>query len=643
VSGDRTHIRGLDGLRGLAVLAVVVFHLGEGVLHGGYLGVDVFFVLSGYLITSILLSEHERTGRIDLRRFWIRRLRRLSPALLSLLPAIALYAVFLARPEELSALRRQGLATLAYVANWQAIATHRSYWEMFAAPSPLEHTWSLAIEEQFYLLWPLWVLLALGTLRLARRTFLGVTLAMTLASALALWRLYDPEHTERAYFGTDTRAAAILIGAAYAAWSLRPVPAAWARARWMVIGRDVLGALGLLGLALACVRLEGRDPFLYRGGLWLCELATIGLIACSTARGESGVERFLAWAPLRWLGTRSYGIYLWHWPIFCVLTAERVHVAPLALTALRLGATVLVAMVSFTWLERPIREHGLRVRRPVLVGAASFALAGALVVVSTRGAGAAAAPAQDESALVAPAASAGPVRIDADVHTLPLADALSPGTVRVLVLGDSVAQAVGRAMRARQADRGIFVAERGVGDCSIMESRKDLRRGQELGHPDPTHGCAATWVADVNELRPDVTLVVVGGAFMTPMTIDKKKVQACDPGWQEFYRARLDQLAREMGEAAGRLVFATTAPPGPRWRERETLAWVGCLNAALTTVAAARQLPVIDLAEHLCPQGECRLLEGDAPIRPDGLHPAGVGAEPLADWLLHRLVQPSWP
>lgn len=622
-------MRGLDGLRGLAVLVVVCFHLGEGVLHGGYLGVDVFFVLSGYLITSILLAEHARSGHVDLRRFWVRRARRLMPALLSLMPAVAVYAWVLATPEELAPLRREAIATLAYVANWNAIRTNKSYWQLFAAPSPLEHTCSLAIEEQFYVVWPLLVALALRLLGARRRALACVFVAFALVSALCMVVTFDPEHTARAYFGTDSRAGAILIGAAYAAW---PRSLLGPRAR------DLLGAFALLGLAVACVRLEGQDPWLYHGGFWLTELATLALIGCARAGTSSRVERILALRPLTYLGTISYGVYLWHWPIFCVLTPERVHVAGFALASVRLVVTLLVAVVSFHAFERPIREHGLRVRAPVLAGAGSFALACALVVVATRSrAGVPVAAPDAPRAAVQAALPSSLAAAEANLHLLPPARDLAPGTQRILVLGDSVAQALGIALRAQQTSVSAFVAERGVGDCSIMESRKDLHRGQALGHPDPTHGCAARWVADVAELEPDLTLVVVGGAFMTPMTIDKKKVQACDPGWQEFYRARLHQLADEMGPRAGRLVLATSPAPGPRWRERNTLAWVDCLNGALTTVARERGLATLDLGGYLCPGHDCKLLSSGAPIRPDGLHPAGPGAEELAGWVLLNL------
>ena len=198
------HVPALDGLRGAAVAGVLLFHA-EGLLRGGFLGVDLFFVLSGYLITSILVAEHRRSGRIDLRAFWIRRARRLMPALLALVPAVGLYARSFAAPGELAQIRGDALATLAYVANWRAILVRRSYWEMFAAPSPLEHTWSLAIEEQFYVVWPL---VALVVLRRGPRALAIVSGVLALGSIVAMAVLGASATPNRVYLGTDTRGAA---------------------------------------------------------------------------------------------------------------------------------------------------------------------------------------------------------------------------------------------------------------------------------------------------------------------------------------------------------------------------------------------------------------------------------------------------
>jgi hypothetical protein len=209
----KDHVPALDGLRGLALAGVLAFHAG-GALPGGYLGVDLFFVLSGFLITRLLLVEASDTRRIDLKRFWLRRARRLIPALLLLMPAVALYARFVAHPDEVHGIRWDALATLGYFANWREALSSASYWEIFTAPSPLHHTWSLAIEEQFYVVWPLVVLVCL---RLAgRRGLAAVSIALAVASATAMLLLHSPERTSRVYFGTDTRATGILFGALFA-------------------------------------------------------------------------------------------------------------------------------------------------------------------------------------------------------------------------------------------------------------------------------------------------------------------------------------------------------------------------------------------------------------------------------------------
>ncbi|HEY4157717.1 MAG TPA: acyltransferase, partial [Polyangiaceae bacterium] len=258
------HFPALDGLRGLAVIAVVLFHA-DGFLRGGYLGVDVFFVLSGYLITSILLAEQRATGRIDLKAFWVRRARRLFPALLSLMPAIALYGKFLAKRGELPGLRGDTLATLGYVANWRTILAHKSYWQLFAAPSPLAHTWSLSIEEQFYVLWPLLVFAVLIGLRGSLQTLRRLTGLLALGSACALWVLFDPVQTNRAYLGTDTRAAAILCGALLSL-SLSADSRLFGRKQHAL---DLGGLIALAVLAVLCCTLDGQSRLLYRGGFWL--------------------------------------------------------------------------------------------------------------------------------------------------------------------------------------------------------------------------------------------------------------------------------------------------------------------------------------------------------------------------------------
>jgi peptidoglycan/LPS O-acetylase OafA/YrhL len=623
------HLPALDGLRGLAVLGVLFFH--DDRLKGGYLGVDLFFVLSGYLITSLLLREKEATGAIALGPFWIRRARRLFPALLALIPAVGVYAVTLADKTELGRIRGDGLATLAYVANWRSIFAERSYWEMFLAPSPLEHTWSLAIEEQFYVVWPLLVTVVLVKLRRSSRALLGVSIALAAASMIAMARLFDPTRSERAYLGTDTRGAAILVGAALAC----------ALVHRRTLGRgatralDAAGLVATLGLAWAWVRLDGMSPFLYRGGFWLTEAAVLVLIACAAFSEHSLVARALAFAPLRWVGLVSYGVYLWHWPIFVALSRERAGFGGIGLTALRLGLTFGVAYVSYRWLEQPIRKHGLPFGRPRIVVPGAFAASALALVCCTRG-GKPPAP----QALVAPGApeptaSAG-ASAPRDRHGFPPRPTPPDDRVRVLVVGDSVAQALGERLFFVEDRQKAFVAERGVGDCSIMEGVLPTHSLTNVPHAGGN--CAAKWQADAKELRPDVTLVLLGGGFFAPIQIDGTWQRVCDAPARTAYVAELVSLLTGMGPDAGHVVVARVPKPVGHWHKEIWDQQTACFNDAMSEVAS--KVPgatVLDLYSEICPKDECVLEDQGALIRPDGMHFGGLGAERTAEWVLGQI------
>ncbi|MGZ8763999.1 MAG: acyltransferase family protein, partial [Acidimicrobiia bacterium] len=294
------HIPALDGLRGAAICGVLLFHGGH--LTGGFLGVDLFFVLSGFLITSLLLVEagSRLHAPIRLGAFWARRARRLLPALGGLLVGIAVYAVVFARPTELAQIRGDALATVFYGANWRAVGATHDYWSLFSAPSPLQHTWSLAIEEQFYLVWPLVFvgLLAWCGRAIAATVFVVATLG-ALGSAAAMWLLFDPGSTARAYYGTDTRAAGILLGAALAGL-LR-----WrgsCRGRLARIGLESAGLVAFAGLVIAWTRLDGQATVLYRGGLFACGLAAVVVIAAAVHPVPGPIARVLSWRPLCLLG-----------------------------------------------------------------------------------------------------------------------------------------------------------------------------------------------------------------------------------------------------------------------------------------------------------------------------------------------------
>ena len=371
---------GLDGLRALAVIAVLLYHADLAWIPGGFLGVEVFFVISGYLITALLLAEWRQRGRIDLKGFWMRRARRLLPALYVLLVvSLAFSVVFL--PGEVARLRGDVLAAFGYVTNWYLLFGHVSYFEAVGRPSLLQHLWSLAVEEQFYLLWPpvLALVLAIGASRLRRRRALTVALAGAVASAVAMALLYAPGvDPSRIYYGTDTRSTGLLCGAAVAfLWlpddKYRPSETRHHRLELATRGRfrrrwgwtaplllDVVGFAALGALVWFCLNLGEFRPLLYEGGFALVALATVATIMAVVHPYSFMGARVLGSAPLRWIGVRSYGIYLWHWPVFMVTRPDLdVPIEGLPLLALRLSVTVLLADLSYRFVETPIRRGAL--------------------------------------------------------------------------------------------------------------------------------------------------------------------------------------------------------------------------------------------------------------------------------------------
>ncbi|MGH2902087.1 MAG: acyltransferase family protein [Solirubrobacteraceae bacterium] len=344
---------GLDGLRALAVAGVVLYHAGVSWMPGGFLGVDVFFVLSGYLITSLLLAERRRTGSVGFGAFWLRRARRLLPAVLLVVVVCLLAASTIAR-DDLARTRGDAISSLVYLTNWHLVAASHSYFNTFGRPSLLLHLWSLAVEEQFYLFWPL-ILLA-GLKLLGRRGTVLLTIALALASTVLMWDLYNPnQDPSRVYYGTDTRAATLLVGALLAfAWPLGGFRDEVSRRAARLL--DGVGALALLGVLAFFVRVQDYDPWLYRGGFLLVALCTAVLIAV-VVHPASLLGRALGTRTLRWIGVRSYGIYLWHWPVM-MLTRPGIDVpwrGTFVILA-QIAVTVVLAALSYRYVEMPVRS-----------------------------------------------------------------------------------------------------------------------------------------------------------------------------------------------------------------------------------------------------------------------------------------------
>jgi peptidoglycan/LPS O-acetylase OafA/YrhL len=402
------HLPALDGLRGLAVAGVLMFHATH--LKGGFLGVDLFFTLSGFLITTLLLTEHARTGRISLKSFWGRRARRLFPAVIALLLAVAGYTAIWGRPSDYPGVRWDGITALFYLANWRSILSGNGYWDQFKPKSPFDHLWSLSIEEQFYVLWPLVVALCLWKFRGRLRPLAIVTVGAMWGSVVAMVFMHtNGDDPNRVYMGTDTRIASILAGAVVAILVARFPQRMGSQPR----RNDVIGVAALGVLLASWFVIDGvKAEWLYEGGLFGHAMLTALVIGIAYGRRGGVLARVLAIAPLRWLGRVSYGLYLWHWPVYWAMNPARMGITGWPLTAVRLAVSCVIAEVSYRVIEAPIRHGRPKARVALaLVPVAAIACVVALLAVTV-------APAQPTSASVTPPATIVPVTTT--VQTIPV-------------------------------------------------------------------------------------------------------------------------------------------------------------------------------------------------------------------------------
>jgi peptidoglycan/LPS O-acetylase OafA/YrhL len=624
-------IPGLDGLRGAAVVAVLLFHAGH--LVGGYLGVDLFFVLSGYLITGLLMADWNSHGEVRLGAFWARRARRLLPALLVMLLGVAAYSALVASPTQFAAIRADALSTLGYVANWHSILAGHSYWTLFSAPSPLDHTWSLAIEEQFYLVWPL---IVLGLVSRARRrdVLAPRILAVALGGAVGLGVLAVSlaalgASTNRVYLGTDTRAPAILLGAAFAALCARHAPARSTGGR---IGVEIAGLGGMAWLAWAWTHLDGQDPFLARGGLLLCGVAAVLVISAVVHPLQGPVASLLSFAPLRWLGLISYGLYLWHWPVYVWLNATRTEIHGWTLTGLRVAVSLTLAVASYLVVEMPIRRGALRGWKIRVVAPAAAVMTLVVVLVATAGA-------------VNPASTVDTVTAGRHLPVVPTSIPV-PGTPRVLVVGDSVGATLGA--RLDEVQMSVGISEVGAAQVACELPRSDYHRkpaGDDgpAGEPIVTSATCrdwpARWGAKLAEVHPDRVLLSLGFAAVEDIELRGVWHNACSAWWRRFYRAEATAALRVLGSTGARVWVATIARPGLDAFPPSTDTRTECVNRLLREAATATHASVLDVDHYLCPgKGRCGTTLNGQTVRPDGLHIGNPGGRLLAVWVAQQLT-----
>ena len=483
----RRYIPQFDGVRAVAISAVVAYHLGH--LRGGWVGVDIFFVLSGYLITSLLLDRDRPPG--SLAAFWGRRARRLLPAVLVLLAALSVYAWAGGAGLVPAQLRAPALATLFYVANWQQIAAGHSYFARYLSVGPLQQTWSLAIEEQYYLVWPLLILAitavsgALGGRR-RRGVLLGATLALGLASAVWMGVAAHTLGPNRAYLGTDTRAWELLMGGAAAMlWSPTAGEGSGRHPWW-----SALTVLGVLGLVIGAATAGGPPAWIWDGGL-VAIAASATLVVVGALRAPRGVVAVvLALGPVRWVGLISYSLYLWHWPVIVLMTPDSIGWSGGPLLAARLGAMVALSCASYYLVERPLRRADWAGwHRRLHVPAVGFAAVGILATAAVVLVGTVGPPEATTAAVGRPAAATSPtepvVRPD-----LPAASPAHP--LRAWILGDSVMV---------DSSLGITAALQATGDVTVAVDNAFPGWGLST---DPT------WPVDVSQTlaqsRPQVAI-----------------------------------------------------------------------------------------------------------------------------------------
>ena len=637
----------LDGMRAIAVFGVMLYHGGAPGVGGGFLGVNVFFVLSGFLITSLLLGEWTTRLTIRLGEFWARRARRLLPALLVLLVGVAIYAKVFASPGQFPNLRLDTLSSLFYVANWHFIFAGSSYFDQ-TVTSPLAHMWSLAIEEQFYIVWPpvVLVLLRLGAkLRPSRQ--LWPVLAVAIAGALgsALWMRFLFLHgasVTRLYEGTDTRSQDILVGAV-----LATALAMWARARpalpektrpakrrrgpslkpitaWEIASPAMRGFLQLVGFAALASgaylwsRLTGPSSWLFEGGFFAFAILVALVIFCVITAQAAPLSRALGNRVFRYLGKISYGTYLWHFPLFALFSAERVHLYGLPLLAVRIGITLLVATGSYYLVEQPIRRGRVRSfsewRAWLLT---SFAFLGVVsVTVATT--------------LPTEAGAAGTIRVVGTQYTGP--------PVRVAVFGDSVAWRMGVAMQQSEPANAydVNIDNGAIVGCGLLRSTSYVAHGVA----DPINSACNTgspasaqwpalWRSNLAQFEPNVVVVLAGRWELFNREIGGQWLHIGEPAFDADVKRSLEQ-AVQVGTSTGALMVLMTSPcfdsgeqpNGEPWPE-DSPARLAAYNQLVREVAAEHPTDVQldDFDAQLCPGGHFATSFAGVQIRDaDGVH-----------------------
>ena len=627
----------LDGLRAVAVLAVIGYHLGFRQIQGGFVGVDLFFVLSGYLITSLLLIEYQSRGTINLPHFWLRRARRLLPALFLLLIAVSIWVPLVTPTFQLTLRKEDLLWTLFYGSNWHLIASAQDYFAQSAIVSPMRHTWSLAIEEQFYLVWPL---IVLGALRFGRGRFQPLAVAAAVAvvtSALAMAMLFTPVDPSRSYYGTDSRIHQPLIGALLAILVVPGIPAVLRRMA------QALSIASALFLVTTFILLNDHQSIYWHGLSSAIAVAAAGVIMGLEANPSNGLAKTLSRRPLQWIGQISYGLYLWHWPVILAVGSSPSFLRWLpGSTGINLARVVLtfaIATASFYLLEQPVRRGRLpliqvSVPRFVTATVATTVAVAVVILWSTANA------TGDIAAQDIPGCSA-------SGDSLCVRYEAPRGRPVLAVIGDSIARSLDPAflILAREHRWTYVLAAKNA--CRVTRLLTSYE-GQVRPFDQQCYETTPRVLRRVLRWNPVVIVAMDRWEIMDFVGADGQVQPRGTPEHVRLTEQALVEVSRELTSSGARLAFIELPPtvkpdcgktlplssPDCRVRVSDDVAQAP-YNAIFGRLhAAVPGTSLLSITRVVCPDEVCTPQIGDLQIRFDGLHftPAASATLAAALW-----------